>query len=200
MNKTLSNIVTLWDPGHGQYNGNQSPDGSVVEWSYCRELVALIVAGLREEGIEAHILVPEIANISLSERVRRVNAWCKKVGTQNVALISVHLNAAGNGKVWRSARGFLPFIDPNAGAGSKRLARYLYEEAEKNGLKGNRWISSNKYATKYLTMTHNTWCTAVLTENLFQDNKDDVAILLSEEGKRKIVETHIEAVRRWCNG
>ena len=190
--------VWLFDPGHGQGNGTQSPDGSVVEWSYCRELVALIVAGLREKGIEAHILVPETWNVSLSERVRRVNAWCKKVGKDNVALVSVHLNAAGSGKVWRDASGWLCFIDPSAGRGSKRLASYLSEEAMGRGLKGNR--KQGPVVTKYLTMTHNTMCAAVLTENLFQDNKKDVEILLSEEGKRKIVETHIEAVRRWCNG
>ena len=189
--------VILYDPGHGQGNGNSSPDGSVVEYIYCRELVALIVAGLRDIGIDAHILVTEIANVSLFERVKRVNSWCNKFGKNNVALVSVHLNAAGNGKVWKDARGFLPFIDPKAGPGSKKLARYLYEEAEKRGLKGNRWISSAKYVTKYLTMTHNTMCTACLTENLFMDNRQDVAFLLSEAGKKKIVETHIEAVARY---
>ena len=34
-------------------------------------------------------------------------------------------------------------------------------------------------------------CPAVLTENLFQDNREDVEFLLSEEGKRAIVSLHV---------
>ena len=30
-----------------------------------------------------------------------------------------------------------------------------------------------------------------MTENLFQDNMEDVDFLLSEEGKKSIVETHV---------
>ena len=36
-----------------------------------------------------------------------------------------------------------------------------------------------------------TKCPAVLTENLFQDNKEDVAILMSETGKHAMVDIHV---------
>lgn len=35
---------------------------------------------------------------------------------------------------------------------------------------------------------------AVLTENLFMTNKEDCKILLSEEGKQKIINLHIDAL------
>lgn len=188
--------VILFDNGHGEGNGNQSPDGTVVEWVYARQLVAYIVSGLRGAGIDAHILVPETWDISLSERVRRVNEWCRKVGKDNVALVSVHLNAAGVGKTWRDASGWLCFIDPSAGDGSKRLAGYLSEEAMGRGLKGNR--RQGPVVTKYLTMTHKTLCAAVLTENMFQDNRKDVELLLSDTGMKILVELHVEAIKRYC--
>lgn len=187
--------VFLIDNGHGQGNGNQSPDGSLHEWIYCREIAALVVAGCRKNGIDAHLLTPETYDVSLNERARRANAWCKKLGASNVALISIHNNAAGVGKTWRSARGFLPYIDPNASAASKRLAILLYDEAIKRGLKGNR--AQSPYVTKLLTITHKTLCPAVLTENLFQDNKEDVAFLLSDEGKQAIVDLHVEAIKQY---
>lgn len=193
----MSKIILL-DPGHGDGNGNQAPDGSVVEWIYCRELVAMIAADLRKTGIETHILVPETLNVGLLERVRRVNGLCRNVGKENVALVSVHLNAAGGGKVWRDARGWLCFIDHNAGERSKLLATLLSEEAMKRGLKGNR--RQGPVVNKYLTMTHNTLCTAVLTENLFQDNKEDVSYLLSDDGFQEIVNIHIEAISRYVFG
>jgi N-acetylmuramoyl-L-alanine amidase len=34
----------------------------------------------------------------------------------------------------------------------------------------------------------------VLTENLFQDNKADVEILQSAEGKRKLTEAHVQGI------
>ena len=39
-----------------------------------------------------------------------------------------------------------------------------------------------------------TRCPAVLTENLFQDNRDDVAFLLSLEGRERIIRTHVDGI------
>jgi N-acetylmuramoyl-L-alanine amidase len=49
-------------------------------------------------------------------------------------------------------------------------------------------------------MCRDTSCPAVLTENLFQDNKDDVAFLLSDEGKKKIVDIHVQGILKYING
>ena len=61
-------------------------------------------------------------------------------------------------------------------------------------LKGNRSVPAAPYIAKNLAICRDTLCPAVLTENLFQDNKEDVAFLLSEEGKEKITATHVNAI------
>ena len=43
-------------------------------------------------------------------------------------------------------------------------------------------------------MLTKTKCAAVLTENLFQDNKEDVDFLLSEEGMNAIERLHVEGI------
>ena len=43
-------------------------------------------------------------------------------------------------------------------------------------------------------MLTQTWCAAVLTENLFQDNRQDVDYLLSEEGFNAIVQLHVDGI------
>ena len=192
------NKAILIDNGHGQGNGNSSPDGTLLEWQWCRECAALVVAALKARGIDARLLTPELTDVPLPERVRRVNAWCAKVGRDNVAVVSIHNNAAGVGKVWRDASGWLCFVDPSAGKGSRRLADLLSEEAMERGFKGNR--RQGPVVRKLLSITHNTQCAAVLTENLFQDNRKDCATLLSQEGMEKLVAVHVEAVRRWCDG
>ena len=43
-------------------------------------------------------------------------------------------------------------------------------------------------------MCRDTKCPAVLTENMFQDNEEDVKLLLSEDGKQRIVDTHVNGI------
>ena len=42
-----------------------------------------------------------------------------------------------------------------------------------------------------------TVCPAVLTENLFQDNREDVDFLLSDEGRQKIVTLHVQGICKY---
>ena len=46
-------------------------------------------------------------------------------------------------------------------------------------------------------MCRDTKCAAVLTENLFQDNIDDVKYLLSNEGKTAIADLHVNAISNY---
>ena len=41
---------------------------------------------------------------------------------------------------------------------------------------------------------------AVLTENFFQDNKEDVEFMQSESGKKAIVRCHVNGIINYING
>ena len=56
------------------------------------------------------------------------------------------------------------------------------------------------YWVQSLAICRDTNCPAVLTENLFQDNKDDVEFLLSESGKQIITKLHVEGIKKYING
>ena len=95
------------DNGHGLMTaGKRSPDGQFCEAFYNREIARRVVADLRDRGLDAELLVPEDDDISLVERVKRVNAACLLLGKQNVILVSIHVNAAGNGSKWLNATGW----------------------------------------------------------------------------------------------
>ena len=169
------------------------------EWKFNREIAIPLVEELKKRGYDAERIVTEDAHdVTLSERVRRVNAWCKKLGRKNVILVSVHANAAGNGG-WYNARGFSVFCAKIASDASHRLAQSLYAAAEERGLKGNRSVPKSRYWEANFTIIARTNCPAVLTENLFYDNKEDLAILKSEEGKKKIVDLHVEGIINYLN-
>lgn len=195
-----NNIVVILDNGHGQDTaGKCSPDRRLYEWSWCREIVARIYQQLMSIGIQTVILVPETQDISLQERVKREKSITKqaKQANKSTILISVHINAAGNDGKWKSARGFSGWVAQNASENSKKLAKLLYSECEKRQLQGNRSVPTDKYWTANFYILKNTSCPAVLTENLFQDNKQDVDYLLSEQGKQAIVDLHVAAIEKY---
>ena len=184
----------LIDNGHGSNTaGKRSPDGSLKEYAWAREIARCIVEKLTAQGYDAQRIVTEDSDVPLAERCRRVNAVCKEHGAANVLSVSVHNNAAANGG-WQKARGWSVWVYTQAGDKSKRLAQLLYAEAERLGLKGNRSVPANKYWEANFYILKYTACPAVLTENLFQDNREDVAYLLSKAGKEAIVQLHVNGI------
>lgn len=188
-------MIILIDNGHGvETSGKRSPDGRLREYAWAREIARRIAIALQREGIDARLLVPETTDIPLSVRTRRVNEVCKAEGARNVCLVSIHNNAAGADGRWHDARGFAVYVSNNAGQGSRRLAAEFYAGAKARGLTGNRATPPQGFWQASLAMCRDTKCTAVLTENLFQDNREDVAFLLSNEGKTTIVDLHVNAI------
>lgn len=162
----------------------------------------MIAERLRAEGMTAERIVKETHDVAISERTRRVNAICRAKGSQNCVLVSVHINAAGGDGKWHDARGFSVFVSKNASTKSKKLAAIFTDEAKRMNLLGNRSVPATKYWTWSWTsadiaILKNTNCPAVLTENLFMDNKADADYLLSDSGKKEIVELHVKALREY---
>lgn len=197
----MRDVKILIDNGHGDNTpGKRSPDGMLLEYSYCRDIAQRVSRQLSLKGIDALLLTPEKTDIPLKERVRRANAWARKLGAKNVVLVSIHNNAAGSGGKWHDASGFSVFVSANASKNSKRLAQIFTERAKEMGLMGNRCIPAEKYWVQSLAMTRDTLCPAVLTENLFQDNKKDVSFLLSDEGRQAVTKLHVTSIIEYING
>ena len=165
-------MKVLIDNGHGVNTaGKRSPDGSLREYKYTREIAARVVAELKKQGCDAEQLVPEEDDISIRERCRRVNEICSSEVARNVLLVSVHCNAAGDGSGWMNARGWSAHVSLNASTNSKIFARRLIAAAEGEGLKVRKYAQQVPYWPQNLAICRDTKCPSVLTENLFQDNR-----------------------------
>lgn len=186
----------LIDNGHGENTpGKRSPDGRLREYKYAREIAEAIERELLGKGYDAERIVREYADVSLAERARRVNEECGRRGASNVVLVSIHCNASGNGD-WKQARGWSAYTSKGT-TKADELATMLYAEAEKN-------FAGHKIRTDYsdgdpdweenFYILTKTKCPAVLTENFFQDNTDDVEYMLSAAGRASIVKTHVDAL------
>ena len=184
-------MVVLIDNGHGKDTaGKRSPDGRLLEYQYAREIAQRLAKELWEKSIDAVLITPEENDVSLSERCRRAN----KYGSKGVLLVPIHCNAAGADGKWHDAHGWAAYVSKNASVNSKTLARCLIQAAKDKGLSVREYAHQAPYWTQNLAICRDTKCPAVLTENLFQDNKADVDYLLSEEGKQAIVAVHVQGI------
>ena len=180
--------------------GKRSPDGRLREYKYGREIAHEVVKRLKAQGYDAEDTVPEEADIALGERCNRVNAWCDRLGAKNVCFISIHCNAAGDGSRWMNARGWEAWTSKGQTQGDK-LADCLYDAAQKYLPKGTPirtdTTDGDRDKENNFTVLFRSKCAAVLTENLFQDNREDVDYLLSPEGREAIVTLHVEGIKAY---
>lgn len=199
--ETMNGPKIILDFGHGKDTpGKKSPDCCLEEWKFNRELGMIIYEGLKKQGYNPVILVPEDIDIGLPERCARVNEMCK---VESCILISIHGNAAGNGSSWLNASGW----QCHTTIGETRadiLAKYLYEAAHeildplKIGVREYNGSNEPDWENDFYILKH-TICPSVLIENLFYDNKKDIEIMLSDEGKQILANVTIEGIKRYVN-
>ena len=195
-------MLILIDNGHGHNTpGKRSPDGKFLEYAYNREIATRIVADLTDRGHNAQLLVPETEDIPLSERVRRINAHCNTLGKSNVILISIHVNAAGNGSQWLNATGWSCYTSKGQTT-SDRIAECFYEAAKKNfpdrRIRTDYSDNDPDWEENFYILRHSL-CPAILTENFFMDNPQDLVFLQSRAGKQAIVDTHVEGITEYLS-
>lgn len=157
-------------------------------------------------------------NAELNYRVQQVNKICDKYGAANCLYVSVHVNGAGADGKWHLAGGWCCYTSCGK-TKADLLAECFYDTAITNLRQYIGIIDEGKRRGEYgdnqtpfrmdkkdgdrdleadLFVLRHSKCPAVLTENLFQDNKRDVKFLLSDEGRHAIERLHVEGILKYC--
>jgi N-acetylmuramoyl-L-alanine amidase len=194
--------VILLDAGHGKDTpGKRSPDYSLMEWEYNREIAKRVQKILLSYGHDTRLVVEDDWDMSLKQRYLKVNKICDKYGAGNVIMVSIHCNAAKNGE-WANARGWSVWTTKGQ-TNSDKLADELFAAAQsylpQHGmtLRKETYNDGDVDYEKNFTVIYGSKCPAVLTENLFMDNKIDCAWLLTEEGKETITNIHVDGILKY---
>jgi len=192
-------MLVLLDNGHGgiingeyQTPGKRSPvwsDGSqLFEGEFNRAIVNRIIESLSNLNIPYINIVPELTDISLSERIKRANS----IDADNVFYVSVHANAGGG-------KGFEVFTSKGE-TRSDKIATIFGEEFKQTfPTKRLRADYSDGDLDKEanFAVIRKTRMPAVLTENFFMDNEEECKeLLMTKEGRDKIAEFHVKAILR----
>lgn len=188
-------MFVILDPGHnGKVLGKCSPDKRLREYKWVRELTEIIEEKLDKLGIKhQRTTTPnedEGPEIGLTKRCIRANA----IKAENPVFVSIHVNAAGADGKWHDAHGWSVFVSPKGSNNSKRLATLMTGEAKKTGIMVRVPKPGQEYWDGNFTVLNKTRMPAVLVENLFQDNRDDVEYLESAEGKDVLSDIIIKGI------
>ena len=189
--------IVLLDNGHGKETaGKRSPvwsDGSqLFEWEFNRDIVRRIAEKLEADGIPYRVLVPEETDISLTERARRANEIAKE-NNGKAYVLSIHANAGG-GTGWEG------YTSPGQ-TPSDAIATVFFEEAGREFVPDG-WRMRSDYSdgdpdkeANFAILTKTT-CPAILTENFFMDTEKDCRFIMSEDGRERIANMHVVAIKR----
>ena len=187
-------MLVILDPAHGSnVSGKCSPDKKLREYLWSREMLGRIEKKLKAVGIDSVWDWTGTTEPGLTKRCTLANAIAKNHSGKSI-FISFHVNAAGSDGKWHTGKGWEIYVSNNASSSSKKLASYIANAAKATGLKIRTEDPGRLYKVARFTVLQKTSMPAVLVENLFQDNKEEVDYLLSKKGKNTLTEIVIKGV------
>ena len=180
--------------------GKCSPDGKFKEYQYSREICKAVKLSLENLGYKVFIDIEDddlkvTQSQELCLRCKTVNDLQKVY--KNCIYVSIHVNASSNDGKWHNATGWEIYTSKGK-TEADNLATYIYNAA-KNNFKNAQKLRTDfsdgdpDKEAEFYVLKH-TSCPAVLTENFFQDDKQDVDYLMSDLGFHQIVRTHVEGI------
>ena len=185
----------ILDAAHGiEVPGKRSPDGKFREYKWSREMVSLISEKLKEKNIDFALTVADDYEPGLRERVRRTNNL-SALADWDAIFISFHCNAAGDGTNWMNARGFSIWTSrgqTKADEYGKIIFEKFKSEFPEIKLRSDYSDGDPDYESNFAVLMCRV--PAVLLEVLFQDNKQDVEILQSDDFKELFSSCIVRAI------
>ncbi|MEM6394866.1 MAG: N-acetylmuramoyl-L-alanine amidase [Bacteroidota bacterium] len=190
----------MWclDAGHGsQSAGKRSPrlaNGErFFEYEFNRDIVERIQERLMEIGVRHFVTVPEedVGNF-LKQRVKRANDLKSNL---DKLFVSIHANAGPARSIdhWTSdsARGIETWHYHGSPLGRPMAAIFQRHLIEATGFR-NRHIRS-KIKEQFFILRA-TKMPAILTENGFYNNREEVKLLIRDDIRQDIADAHVSAI------
>lgn len=194
-------MIIVIDAGHNysdtwQKMSPKKEDGTrFYEYQSNRRIARKLSMELDKLGIEyTYTIHPDDRNdMSLQNRVGKANAVAYKEGKDNVLFISLHSDALGTAEKWYDANGYSIFTS----VGDTKSDKYakVFEEVAKEKLEPYKKKVRGLYEKNFYVLKH-TICPAILLEQLFYSNEEDLEFLESDEGVKVLVDIIVEAIKR----
>lgn len=182
----MSKLVWL-DAGHGGKDSGAAANG-IKE----KDIVLKIVKKVKSILTSRYEVAVKLTRDSdvfyeLIDRARKANA------AKADLFVSVHINATPGGEGFETYRYVKTSASSSTGQQQKVLHDAIYKRIKKYGIKDRGEKAAD------LSVLRNTSMPAVLTENLFIDNKDEAALLQKDSFLNDVAEGHAEGIAEILN-
>ncbi|MDR1571932.1 MAG: N-acetylmuramoyl-L-alanine amidase, partial [Clostridiales Family XIII bacterium] len=179
-------LTVMLDPGHGEETpGKRSPDGTLLEYEFNRDMASRIKRHLERHGIEVLLTVEDNTDVPLAER-------CKKANESDADIfVSVHANAYGDG--WNDVGGWEIYVY-RKGSYSERLAKAIQDASIPASGLTDRGLKANR-----LYVVRNVNMPAVLIEHAFYTNRSEVELLKSPEAREAFAIMDVKGMLQFLN-
>ena len=179
--------IVVLDPGHGPLTaGKRSPDETLLEYEFNRDVTARLKEHLERHGIK--VVLTNLTgqdDISLKERVRISNNIKADI------FVSIHANAFGDD--WNSANGWEVYCWKFGGK-AEQLAKYVHNESIPFLSLRDRGIKeANFYVIRY------TDAPAILIEHGFYTNKNECELLKTASFREKCAIADAKGILKYFN-
>lgn len=187
-------ILTPAIPGDYQYR--QSPNKNLDELTYLNRMTDDIILRLRESVKHTpFITITKLAG-PMDQILTGLQTLTRTTPPTSNCLIAVGLNSTRMDGHQHSNKGWRVISNPESSQ-SSTLATALATAAMQT--LGHRATSNQDTATSLAHLNQTPILTAaaipaVLTLNLYQDNRQDAAYLLSSEGRQAIISLHVKGI------
>lgn len=199
-----TNIIVILDPGHGQETpGKRSPDGNLREYKWTRDMCRYVKPYLERKGfIVTYTVNPDDpSDVPLSERARRANMIYDNFPDYYCILVSIHCNAAGNGKDWVKTSGGYSAYTSEGFTEADLITEFVLRKAKEILPTYNhsmvREFNHKLYEHDFeenFTILMKTKMPAVLIEHWFMDQEHDCKFLLKEKSLKAASEVLSEGL------
>lgn len=191
--KMKYNRTIIVDVAHTKNTaGKRSPDGKFREYLWSRNIMAKVVDKLEDMGVPViYSYDPDLVDDNLTRRKKNMNAI---IGPAYV--FSLHSNACGMGDVWYSARGASIWTTRGL-TKSDEFATIIFNQLLEDFPDIQHWRKDYSdddvdYEANFtvLMSVH----PSVLLEWLFQDNKEDVKLLMDPAINDRLVDSLVKSL------
>ncbi len=190
-------ITVVIDPGHGKTTGGKrSPDSSLMEWEFNRDVAYRLKDLLEAQGYTVIMTVSkdDQTDPSLASRAAVAN----NVGNVDL-FVSIHANANGNGSSWNSAHGWEIWIHKSGGV-SEKAAKSI-EAATKASITEftDRGIKKTGVGEKGLYVSRNTEMPSVLIEHGFYTNQSECQLMKTSAFRQRLAQADATGIINFFN-
>ena len=195
-------IVVCIDPGHeSATGGKRSPDSTLLEWEFNRDVAYRLKALLEKQGYEVIMTVPKDF---VSSGSKEEYTLAKRVETANSKgdvdlFVSIHGNANGSGASWDSASGWEIWIHKSGGASEK--AAKCIEAATVSQIPEfrDRGIKKTAAGQIGLYVSRNTEMPSVLIEHGFYTNYNECQLMKNSDFRQRLAQADATGIINFFN-